>query len=169
MRLPTKLNLDSTKTAKYVGSGGTGSYWKLNTKVGIKINLCDPDGMEAEAKLLERLNEVVPGLFPKSYGLIDVVRRGLPYRGLLMEHIEGHTIATWLNERHAEYCDEHGGIDVFEYGEFETEVVAQLNRLEAEGFEWNDCHNENILITKLGTVRFIDAEPKWFDRIRSYK
>lgn len=124
------------------GSCAEGCYYKISDKLGVKVcgpeSWCEP-GPDKTAEVMDKINSLCPGVFPKCYGVVTVKIGQEVAKGVLMEHIDGETFATV-------------GIDPA----VDDRVIALRKKLNAAGIFWGDDHNGNILLTPRGNVRFVD-------------
>lgn len=128
-----------TEKTPEIGFGHYGSYYRLSKTVGIKIGKY----RDREVRNLVRLNKLCPGIFPKFYGVVSVQIGEEIRKGILMEHISGKTFTD-------------ANVPVL-YSKAHIKAEQLKKRLAQAGIRWTDGHRGNMIITRTGRVRFVDA------------
>ncbi len=125
-------------TTENISAGGCGSGGRYYVHNGIGYKICvsaiSHTSTHAEFENLKKLHEIVPGVFPKPYGVFYVYEDGRKKLALAMEHIAG-------KER---------GI---------SRVLA--TKMRNAGIETADHSYSNCIETPEGVVRPIDADPRY--------
>jgi hypothetical protein len=138
-----------------IGGCSGGKYFKVRRR-GYKIYPHKPERIYPEKECLEKLNALIPGIFPKCYGIKTVTRKGREYPALWMEHIEGVM---------GEDGDGSTNEDFHHKSPALRAVWARIKAV--PGLEVGDhIHGWNVIETPQGDFRFIDADPlhTHFDR-----
>jgi hypothetical protein len=126
------------------GGGANGLYWRYDNTTGIKLSLQSDAATRREGKWLEKLNKLVPGVFPKFKGFMIVNYDGVKCLAYKMAHIEGkltHVDVVWFR--------------------WFKKLDKVIRRLKKKEIEFQDVAG-NIIITKQNSVRLIDADPNYF-------
>ncbi len=151
-----------------VGSGNGGVYYQLTAALGVKI-VGEEDALTAQetADVHDKINASCPGVFPACYGVVQVVVKGESRAGLLLEHIPGRQALV--------VCPRASRYDIADYRTngkkpsypFVVKAAALLDKLEAVGIYWDDCHLYNVILDG-ENVRFVDpGEYVRFDEVKS--
>jgi len=152
MSLPSGTRLGPYEILRVLGAGGMGEVYRArDTKLGRDVALkilppafvADPDRLarfEQEAQLLASLNHPYIGAI---YGMEE----SLGLRGLVLELIEGPTLAETIGERPMDTAQ------ILTIGEQMTDALMAAH---AKGITHRDIKPANIVLTARGDVKMLD-------------
>lgn len=162
---------------KIVGQGASGSYFKLNSKLGMKLISVHDNSVTSEKKLQKNILwekstlesqisnylEELYGITPKVYKLIvvrDLISQCFSI-GIVMDHISGKTL-TRVSEKTNK---------IINFSNKKIKNHWNL-RLEAEkmlldvGIVHGDLHTENMIVKRDNSVAVIDFGHSSIDQIK---
>lgn len=165
------IKISSNK--KPISKGVYGRYFKISSRIGIKIlgkgykkfssvfKKYILNNAHLESMLLKKAE--LSGISPKFAKAIIVSYQGLFYPGIKMEHINGKTlfeIDPYFDIK-KNYVNKNGKL-LKEHSKNSTKVSLYLNnKLKKFGIKNRDIHLNNIIISKSGKIKIIDFSPEW--------
>lgn len=132
------------------GNSGGRYFHREGSAVGYKIYPNNPDEkIRQEYNALCWLQEHLPGVFPKPYGLKKIHYHGKRHLAIKMEHIEGE-------------CKKQDGPCPF--NECDPAYLAVLEKLDSKGLRtYEHDGGWNTILTPWGEFRLIDADPGYLE------
>lgn len=148
------MKIPKTFRAEEAHSDGSYSlYFKVGVNIGVKLlvgrnrpqDIATLEDVRAEADMIRRAEP--SGITPKYYGhrvftLIDEEEQALSVFGIILEHIQGETLADCNNWKVPEGVEDD-----------------LLEKLAKVGIKHTDLHAKNIIRTPTGEYRAIDFTP----------
>jgi RIO-like serine/threonine protein kinase len=155
----TTLNLDDTNKS---GWGFYGSYFNLQNGKGLKVlrstesktmagALLSSERASEEMKTQQKARKILGDLVPHAFSVVPVEMNGLWYAAILMEHVEGQTLGSFIEAKYPNPKDEESRIAKC------NEILNHLEGYMMEmGVEKSDNHEGNVIVTPDGKYKIID-------------